>query len=46
MPKNTAIEFSLSRKLTLDIAADYNLWDLSGYSSLRYCLWLIQPELR
>ncbi|GAB6010385.1 DUF3575 domain-containing protein [Dysgonomonas reticulitermitis] len=41
---NAAMEFSLNRKLTLDIAAGYNPWDLPGKSSLRH--WLVQPELR
>lgn len=41
---NLGLEFSLSKKLTFDITAGYNSWDLSGNSSLRH--WLVQPELR
>ncbi|PXV60098.1 uncharacterized protein DUF3575 [Dysgonomonas alginatilytica] len=41
---NLAMEFSLSRKLTADIAGGYNPWDFSGNTSLRH--WLVQPELR
>lgn len=41
---NLGLEYSLSKKLTLDATIGYNPWKLSGNSSLRH--WLVQPELR
>lgn len=41
---NAAVEFSLSRYLTVDVLASYNPWDFSNKTSFRH--WLFQPEVR
>lgn len=41
---NIGVEFGLSEKLTLDVSANYNPWNLGGNKKLKH--WLVQPELR
>lgn len=42
---NLGVEVALSRKLTLDLSANYNAWDFfPDNMSLRH--YLVQPELR
>lgn len=41
---NLGIEVGLSKKLTLDIAGNYNPWEFKDYKQLKH--WLVQPELR
>lgn len=40
---NLGIEFGLSRKWSLDISGQTNLWDVNGH---KWKHWLAQPELR
>lgn len=41
---NVGLEFSLNKKLSVDLTAGYNPWHFRNNSSLRH--WLVQPELR
>lgn len=41
---NLGIEFGLSKKLTLDVSANYNPWGFSDNKKMKH--WLVQPELR
>ena len=41
---NAGVEFSLSRKVTLDLSAAYNPWTFKDDKKMRF--WLVQPEAK
>ncbi len=41
---NAGVEFSVGKKMTLDLSGNYNAWDFSGNKKWRHIL--VQPELR
>ncbi len=41
---NAGVEFSVGRKMTVDLSGNYNAWNFSGNKKWRHIL--VQPELR